>query len=129
MSTAGAIINSERHQRHFDESHSTKEWTISVQDAVSSRRLVESIEEKYYKFTAAVVIKYKYNTSMLITVWCKDNQILLPIKNANLFIYFYSNCFRWYISAAYKHEHINVEGKAVLGLPSTNCMASPTTTG
>lgn len=67
-----------------------KSGRFYVQDAVSSRRLVESIEEKYYKFTAAVVIKYKYNTSMLITVWCKDNQILLPIKNAILFIHFYS---------------------------------------
>lgn len=67
---------------------------------------------------------------MLITVWCKDNQILLPIKNADLLIYlFLLHCFRWYICAAYKEEHINVEGKAVLGLPSTNCMASPTTTG
>lgn len=67
---------------------------------------------------------------MLITVWCKDNQILLPIKNADLFIYlFLLHRFRWYICAAYKEEHINVEGKAVLGLPSTNCMASPTTMG
>lgn len=77
------------------------------------------------------MIKYKYNTSMLITVWHKDDQILLLIKNANVFIslFLHSTASDGTFVRLISMQHINVEGKAVSGLPSSNCMASPTAAG